>query len=348
MQTHRGIVARARLHTAHVRREWIDLDALIGGWWAALDAARVALRSAERDLPASEVRDRTRRLADERGATVSLLDALARDRYSKRALVRLIVSPWEVRRLLGLPSDVAACVFNVDGVLVGSAAIHAEVWRQTFDELYYKRIDRDGHAFVPFSVSVDYPEHIHGKSRTDGVRHFLASRGLTLPEGEPDDPPGTESIYGLASRKKEVLQRQLREGDVRAYEGARLYLELARDAGLRCAVVSGSTTTQLMLDSARLGTLIDDRVDGNTMIAEGLHRKPAPDMLLAACRRVGAEPERTVVFETTRDGVAAGRAGGFEVVVGVDQGGDAAELRAEGADLVVSDLGEILEKQLSA
>ena len=277
---------------------------------------------------------------------MGLLDALARDRYSKRALVRLVVSPWEVRRLLGLPSDVAACVFNVDGVLVGSAAIHAEAWRQTFDELYYRRIDREGSSFVPFSVSADYP-HIHGRSRIDGVRYFLASRGLTLSEGERDDPPGTESVHGLANRKKEILLRQLREGDVRAYEGARLYLELAHDAGLRCAVVSGSTTTQLMLDSARLGTLIDDRVDGNTMIAEGLRRKPAPDMLLAACRHLGAEPERTVVFETTRDGVAAGRAGGFELVFAVDQGGDAAELRAEGADLVVSDLGEILEQGLS-
>ena len=279
---------------------------------------------------------------------MQLLDRVARDRLSKPSLVRLVASPWEVRRLLALPSDVAACVFNVDGVLVGSAAIHAEAWRQTFDEFEYRWIERTGGAFAPFTVTVDYPRFIHGKPRADGIRDFLFSRRIELPEGARDDAPGAETIYGLANRKQEVLLRHLREGDVRAYEGARLYLELARDAGIRCAVVSGSTNTRILLDRAHLASLIDDCVDGNTMLAEGLHRKPSPEMLLAACGHLGVEPEHAAVFETTRDGVIAGRAGGFELVVAVEQEGDGRALLAEGADLVVADLGDILEQVLTS
>lgn len=327
--------------------EPVDLDSLIGHWRAALEAAHRALRSAEGDLPPAELRGRSRQLADERVATVSLLDAVAREKLSKPSLVRLVAAPWEVRRLLALPSDTEACVFNVDGVLVGSAAIHAEAWRQTFDEFEYRWIERTGGAFPPFTVTVDYPRLIHGKSRTDAVRDFLASRGVELPEGGKDDPPGAETVRGLAARKNQLFLRYLREGDVRAYEGARLYLELVHDAGIRCAVVSGSTNTRLLLDRAHLAMLVDDFVDGNTMVAEGLHRKPSPDALLAACRHLGVEPERTAVFETGRDGVVAGHTGGFELVVAVEQEGDGRALLAEGADRVIADLGDILEQVLA-
>jgi HAD superfamily hydrolase (TIGR01509 family) len=167
-----------------------------------------------------------------------------------------------------------------------------------------------------------------------------------LPDGSPDDSLDAETVNGLAKRKNRALIRRLDQRGVRAFEGSRLYLELARDAKLRCAVVSGSTNAQIMLERAHLGALVDEYVDGNAVRAEGLRRKPAPDMLLAACRQLGVEPERAVVFETTPDGVTAGRAGGFEFVVAVDRDGEAPTLRARGADLVVADLGELLERQL--
>jgi len=279
---------------------------------------------------------------------VRLLEALAHDRAERSSLVRLVVSPWEVRRLLALPSEVAACVFNVDGVLVGSASIHAEAWKQTFDELDYRRIEETGEAFAVFSVDADYPSFVHGKTRDEAIRTFLASRGLSIPDGGRDDPPGWTTVHALAARKKEILLGRLQAGEVRAFAGARLYLALARDGGIPCGVVSGSTNTRALLDSARLGPLVADLVDGNTMAVEGLQRKPAPDMLLAACRHLGVPPEHAAVFETGPDGVAAGSTAGFPLVVAVDQGGDARALRERGADLVVSDLGELLEKQLGS
>ena len=323
-----------------------DLDVLIGKWRLALEAAQDALRAGSHDLPGPELRVRSQRLSDERGATVRLLDALARERQMKHFLVRLITSPWETKRLLGLPADAVACVFNVDGVLVASAAIHAEAWKEIFDEFIARRREHADVPFASFSVRVDYQRHIHGKTRAEAIHAFLASRGIALPDGSPDDSLDAATVNGLAKRKNRALIRRLDQRGVRAFEGSRLYLELARDAKLRCAVVSGSTNTQILLDRARLGALVDEYVDGNAVRTKGLRRKPAPDMLLAACRQLGVEPERTVVFETTPDGVTAGRAGGFEFVVAVDRDGEAATLRARGADLVVADLGELLERQL--
>ncbi len=168
-----------------------------------------------------------------------------------------------------------------------------------------------------------------------------------MPEGHADDAPGSETVYGLANEKNRVLLGRLEHHDVNAFAGARLYLELAHDARVPCAVVSGSTNTRMLLERARLATLIEECVDGNAALAEGLRRKPAPDMLLAACRSLGVRPDRTAVFETTEDGVVAGRAAGFELVVAVDQEGASGALRARGADLVVADLGEILERALA-
>jgi beta-phosphoglucomutase-like phosphatase (HAD superfamily) len=265
----------------------------------------------------------------------------------RRFLVRLVASSWEAKRLLGLPADTVACVFNVDGILVPSAAIHAEAWKMTFDEFNARRLERTGVPLAAFSVDVDYPRLIHGRSAIASVHEFLASRGITLLDGGPDDSPGSETVNGLANRKSRALFEVLTRRGAHPFQGARLYLELVRDAAMRCGVVSGSTHAHLLLERARLAGLIDAYVDGNTARSEQLRRKPAPDMLLAACRQLGVSPERTAVFETTLDGVEAGRVGKFEMVVAVDQHREARGLEAHGADLVVTDLGELLERQLS-
>ena len=328
--------------------ESLDFEALIGGWRRAFEAARAALDAARHELPPAELGTRSRGLADERAATARLLESFARERQLKQFLVRLVASSWEAKRLLGLPADAVACVFNVDGVLVPSASIHAQAWKATFDEFISMEIERTGVPFAAFSLAVDYPRLIHGRSRVASVHEFLTSRGIALPDGSPEDPPGAETVSGLANRKNQALIEILTDRGAHAFQGARLYLELVRDAAMRCAVVSGSTNTRILCERARLGALIDEYVDGNTARSERLRRKPAPDMLLAACRRLAVDPARTVAFETGTDGVEAGHAGGFELVVAVDQDRAAPALRAHGADLVVEDLGELLQRQLVA
>jgi HAD superfamily hydrolase (TIGR01509 family) len=325
-----------------------DLASLVGEWRLALASAQGALQAASHDLAPSELRLRSSRLAEERNATVRLLEAIARDRGEERALVRLVGSTWDARRLLGLPAGITACVFSADGVLVPSAATHAEAWEETFDALLASRIERSGTSFAPFSFQLDYEPLVHGRTRQDAIRAFLASRGTALPEGSPDDPPGVDTVNALASLKSAALRRRLEARGVKAYQGTRLFLELAHEGGIRCAVVSGSTTLPFLLERAGLADLVDERVDGETVRAEHLRRKPAPDMLLEAGRRLGAAPDCTAVFETSVDGVVAGRDGGFDVVVAVDHGGQRGALRARGADLVVSDLGEILAHSLDA
>ena len=324
-----------------------DFDALIGSWRRAFETARLALEAARHDLPPAELGRRTRQLADERVETARLLESFAQERQMQRFLVRLVASSREAKGMLGLPADAVACVFNVDGILVPSAAIHAQAWKTTFDEFNGRRIERNGGSLAAFSVDVDYPRLIHGRSTVASVHEYLASRGIVLPEGARDDQPGSETVNGLANRKHRALLEVIARHGAHPFQGARLYLELMRDAAMRCAVVSGSTNVHLLLERARLTPLIDEYVDGNTATSEQLRRKPAPDMLLAACRQLGVNPERTVAFETTPDGVEAGRAGKFEMVVAVAQQREARGLKAHGADLVVTDLGELLERQLA-
>ncbi|HEX5584939.1 HAD family hydrolase [Gaiella sp.] len=238
-------------------------------------------------------------------------------------------------------------MFNLDGVLVPSAAIHAEAWKTAFDEFTGRWIERTGAPVASFSIPVDYPRLVHGRTAVESVHEFLASRGLRLPDGNPDDEPGMETVNGLANRKSGALLEVLTRRGAHPFEGARLYLELVRDAGMRCAVASGSTHMHMMLERARLTPLVDAYVDGNTVRSERLRRKPAPDMLLSACAHLGVGPERTVLFETTADGVDAGRVGRFEFVVAVERDAEASTLRAHGADLVVTDLGALLERQLA-
>jgi beta-phosphoglucomutase-like phosphatase (HAD superfamily) len=327
-----------------------DLATLVGSWRSAFLAAEKALRAARQDgdLGATELGTRSRRLADERVETMSALGSLATEWHSRPVLVRLVASSWESMRLLGLPPGIAGCVFNLDGVLVASAELHGEAWKETFDEFLAVWSERTDEPPPQFSVQADYRTLIHGRSREDAVREFLASRGISLPEGRPDDQPGAPTVWGLANRKVEALRRRLDEEPVRAYFGASLYLELAHDAGLRCAVVSQSTHATMLIERARLAQLVDGCVDGAVAADEGLQRKPAPDMLLAACRMLGVEPGRAAAFETTRDGIRAARAGGFGFVVALAEDQDARVLRDEGAHVVVSDLSQLVEHELAS
>jgi beta-phosphoglucomutase family hydrolase len=334
-------------------REWddgdvVDLDELALHWRTAFRAARDALGAAE-GLPEDERRARLHGLAAEVDETQSLLRALAP--RGRRGIPPLVVSQADARRLLGLPPEIAACVFNLDGVLIGSAALHVAAWAVAFDELIVNRVERTGGRFAPFDPHVDYIAHIHARPRLDGVRAFLESRGIRLPEGDLSDAPGTETVHGLANRKNQALRRALDEHGVHAFDGSYAYLELAHEAGVRCAVVSASANTEMILQRAGLSALVDERVDGETIREEHLRPKPAPDMLLAACRKLGVEPLRAATFETTGAGIVAARAAGFDVVIGVDGalGADRRELlRREGADTVVSGIDEFLEHRLAA
>jgi beta-phosphoglucomutase family hydrolase len=343
-----GSAERASEETGGVpsRQARVTADMLRAGWRAAFDAALAALRHAGPYLPAKELHSRSVLLEAERDVTTVLLQALAQDQRASRQLWPLTLSPWDARQLLGLPEGVDACVFNLDGVLIGSASIHRAAWTETFDEFISRRIERTGGRFAAFNPRVDYPQHIHGKPRLEGVRAFLASRGISLPEGDPEDPPGFESVHGLANRKNQALLRRLDEHGVNAFEGSRRYLEIARDAGLKRAVVSASANTPTILERSGLAALIDASVDGTTIIAEQLRPKPAPDTFLAACRRLHVDPQRAVAFETTSAGIAAARAAGFRLVIGVNGTGRADALLSEAADLVVSGPAELLTDKL--
>ena len=244
--------------------------------------------------------------------------------------------------VLGLPDDVAACLFDLDGVLTDTAAVHNRAWTEMFDAYLTERAERLGGGFVPFDPDSDYPRYVDGRPRADGVRAFLASRGIELPDGAPDDPPDAQTVHGLGNRKNELLLRAIDRDGVRVFEGSRAYLVAARDAGLRRAVVSSSANTRQVLDVTGLDRYVEVVVDGITVRSEHLRGKPAPDTFLAAADRLGVGPDRAAVFEDATSGVEAGRAGRFRCVVGVDRIGHAADLRAHGADVVVTDLAELL------
>jgi HAD superfamily hydrolase (TIGR01509 family) len=320
-----------------------SLDALASQWWAALDAAQAALRAAGPCLSPEELGERGRRLAAERTEAVGQLEGLAHDLHAQSRLLHWIAAPSTARRMLGLPNEVTACVFDLDGVLTTSATVHAEAWTDTFDPFLLERSEHGYRPFVPFDPRHDYEDHIAGRPRLDGVRAFLASRGISLPEGSPGDAPGTETVYGLANRKNDRLRRRLDREGVAAYEGSRSYLEAARMLGLHRAVVSASANTTTILERAGLASLIEERVDGDTMRSEHLLPEPAPDTLLAACELLHVEPRQTVVFETTPAGITAARSAGVKLAVGVNRNGHTDALRASDADIVIGDLSELFE-----
>ncbi|MEE6281793.1 HAD family hydrolase [Georgenia sp. MJ170] len=244
--------------------------------------------------------------------------------------------------MLGLPDGIRACLFDLDGVLTQTAAIHTRAWAQTFDEYLRRHAALTGQPFQPFDVAADYATYVDGKPRMDGVRDFLASRGITLPAGNRDDDGDQETVAGVGNRKNELLLRLIAEEGVDVFEGSARYLHAAREAGLACAVVSSSANAALVLEVTGLDDDITVLVDGSLAHALGMPGKPAPDTFLEGARRLGVVPSEAVVFEDALAGVAAGRAGNFGYVVGVDRLDQADALSAAGADIVVADLGELL------
>jgi beta-phosphoglucomutase family hydrolase len=245
---------------------------------------------------------------------------------------------------LGLPENITACLFDLDGVLTDTASVHAGAWKEAFDAFLIAAANEANEPFVPFDIAQDYPRYVDGKPRLDGVRDFLASRDVTLPEGEPDDAPGSHTVNGVGNAKNVIVLRRIHEDGVTVYDGSRAYLHAAERLGLRRAVVSSSANTASVLHVTGLQDLIEERVDGVTITREHLNGKPAPDTFLLGARRLGVEPADAAVFEDAIAGVHAGHAGGFGFVVGVDRigRGHADDLRAAGADVVVSDLSRLL------
>jgi HAD superfamily hydrolase (TIGR01509 family) len=326
-----------------------SLDTLGSHWRIALDAAEDAIVTLSRSrrelqLPPDELQARARKLVRERSETEHLLEEVAALTHAR--LRRHLTGPRARPDLIGLDGRVCACVFDLDGVLTASEALHAAAWQETLDPLLARHHESVGERFGPwrpFDPRRDYERYIHGRPRIEGVHAFLASRGIRLPEGDPADPPGVESAQGLANRKNDALRRRLEAEGVNAFEGSTRFLEVVHEAGLRSAVVSASANTETILRRAGLAGLVDRLVDGDMIRRESLQVKPAPDSLLAACRLLGVEPASVATFETTLAGIDAGRAAGVQQVIGVDRSGRAAALVQQGADRVVSDLGDLID-----
>lgn len=232
-----------------------------------------------------------------------------------------------------------AVIFDLDGVVTRTATLHARAWKRIFDEFLERQAG--GTGYQPFEIETDYPRYVDGKPRYDGVRSFLASRGIGLSEGKPDDPPDRVTVQGLGNRKNELYNQLLAEGGVEVFDDTVECIRQWRRLGFKTAIVSSSKNCEVVLRSAGLTDLFDERVDGREAERLGLNGKPAPDIFLEAARRLEVEPERAVVFEDAVSGVEAGRAGGFGWVIGVDRVGARAALLASGADTVVGDLREL-------
>lgn len=238
---------------------------------------------------------------------------------------------------LGLPNSVRVCLFDLDGVLTRTATVHFAAWKRTFDE-FLQRFEPGQPEFS----QLDYNAHVDGKHRADGVREFLASRGISLPEGAAGDPPEAATVQAIATRKNDMVQRELDEHGVDVYPGSIRYLRAVKAAGMPTAVVTASANGEKVIAAGGFADLIDVRVDGLVAARDALRGKPEPDTFLAGARLLGAEPAAAVVFEDAISGVEAGRSGNFGFVVGVDRVGQADALAAAGADVVVPDLEQLM------
>ena len=246
------------------------------------------------------------------------------------------------RSSLGLPPNIVACLFDLDGVLTQTAKVHARAWKETFDAFLKERAQRTGEEFRAFDEVTDYDEYVDGKPREEGVRSFLAARHIPVPEGSEGDPPDADTVHGLANRKDALFLQLIRSRGVEPYEGSVRYVHAAREARLKLAVVTSSRHCDEVLAAASLQGLFDAKVDGNVAHAKGLTGKPAPDTYLEAARMLEAAAHDSAVYEDALAGVQAGRAGGFGMVIGVDRAGQADALRTHGADIVVDDLADLM------
>ena len=244
--------------------------------------------------------------------------------------------------VLGLPDSIHGLLFDMDGVLTQTAVVHAEAWKQAFDAFLKERADQQGENFEPFDKDKEYDEYVDGKSRLDGVRSFLESRGITLAEGSAEDDPKAETVNGIGNRKNDILLELIHKDGVEPYEGSVRYVHAALEQGLRCAVVSSSTNTHDILAAAGMGDLFEKVIDGNVVTHDHLQGKPAPDSYLAGAEAISVDPVNAAVFEDALAGVEAGHNGAFGCVVGVDRVGQGEALRAHGASIVVTDLAELL------
>jgi beta-phosphoglucomutase family hydrolase len=247
---------------------------------------------------------------------------------------------------LGLDPAVRACLFDLDGVLTQTAKIHAAAWKKTFDTFLRGYDRRTGRGDRPFDQYSDYENFVDGKTREDGVRSFLASREITLPEGGPGDKADAETVYGIGQAKQQAFMALIEEHGPQVYDGSVRYVHAARAAGLRCAVVTSSANCAAILKAAGIGDLFDATVDGNDVAAQHLHGKPAPDSYLAGAKALGVSAAQAAVFEDALSGVEAGRAGKFVTVVGVNRidADHAKRLKEHGATVVVSDLGDLISE----
>jgi beta-phosphoglucomutase family hydrolase len=245
-------------------------------------------------------------------------------------------------KVLGLPEQIRATLFDLDGVLTDTASVHKKAWKSMFDAFLKTEAERAGIPMVPFDIDADYLKYVDGKKREDGVRSFLASRGVELSEGGTDDGADARTVHGLGNRKNEMFQHTLQTDGVEVFEGSRRYLEAAVKAGFGTAVVSSSANTREVLELTGLDRFVQHRVDGVTMREQNIAGKPEPDSFLHAAQLLDVTPAEAVVFEDALSGVAAGRTGKFGYVVGVDRVGQAEALRDNGADVVVSDLAELM------
>jgi HAD superfamily hydrolase (TIGR01509 family) len=245
---------------------------------------------------------------------------------------------------VGLDAAVRACLFDLDDVLTATSAIHAEAWKKTFDTFLRAYDVRSMRHDAPFDVHADYENHVEGRPSAEGIRAFLESRGIRVPEGDADDAPGTETVHGISAAKQWAFLSLLEARGPHVAEGSVRFVRAARQAGLPCAVVTCSADCDAVLAAAGIADLFQATVDGRVIVRRGLLGKPAPDEYLAAAAALGVEPAHTAVFEASLAGVEAARAGGFAEVIGVDRrgGGHGERLRERGADPVLGDLAELL------
>jgi beta-phosphoglucomutase-like phosphatase (HAD superfamily) len=326
-------------------RRTVDLEALASRWQIALDAAHSAVTAASATLPAAELERRRDALWRERQQTAQALDRASRVSGSQAA-------PWLspvplTRAMLGLPATVEACLFDLDGVLTDSDALHVRAWGVVFDDFLLRLSEKTGWQFIPFDRDADYRAYVDGRSRLEAVDAFLGSRGIRVPAGGAGDPASADTATGLAGRKGETVARALRERRVNALPGARRYLEACGRVGVSRGVISASASTLRMLEHARLAPVLDDRIDADVIRLEGLRSLPAPDVPRAACRRLGVQPGQAVAFTHSALGAASAHAAGL-LVVGVADGAQRDSLLASGAARVVPTLSALLDPRLAA